>query len=122
MCDTRHVFTYSDTPRRAEGYSLWSRKPEQEIFETYKELGITFIPYSPLGRGFLTGVIKSRADLDPSDFRYNNPRFTEEAIKENNEFLAVIERITQSKGATNAQIVLAWILSQNDEITPNYRH
>ncbi|MEO8146729.1 MAG: aldo/keto reductase, partial [Bacteroidia bacterium] len=97
-------------------YSLWSREPEQEIFEVCKELGITFVAYSPLGRGFLTGAIKSRADLEQGDFRLSNPRFTEEAITENVKFIEVIEEIAHSKEASKAQVALAWILSQNDEI------
>ena len=98
-------------------YSLWSREPEQELFAACKELGITFVAYSPLGRGFLTGAIKSRADMEPGDFRLNNPRFTEEAIKENIRFVEVIDQLAQDKGVTKAQIALAWILNQNDEIT-----
>lgn len=98
-------------------YSLWSREPEQEIFDVCKELGITFVAYSPLGRGFLTGAIKSRADLEAGDWRLNNPRFTEEAIQENLRFVEAIDRMAQSKGVTQAQIALAWILSQNDDIT-----
>ncbi len=98
-------------------YSLWSREPEHEIFDVCKELGITFVAYSPLGRGFLTGAIKSRADLEEGDFRLNNPRFTEEAIQENLKFVEVIDQMAQSKGVSKAQIALAWILSQNDEIT-----
>ena len=98
-------------------YSLWSREPEAEIFEVCQELGITFVAYSPLGRGFLTGAIKSRADLEKDDWRLTQPRFTEEAIKENLKFVEVVDQIAQSKGATKAQIALAWILSQNDEIT-----
>jgi aryl-alcohol dehydrogenase-like predicted oxidoreductase len=98
-------------------YSLWSREPESEIFDVCKELGITFVAYSPLGRGFLTGAIKSRADLEPGDFRLNNPRFTDEAFKENMKFVEVIDQLAKDKGVTNAQIALAWILSQNDEIT-----
>ena len=98
-------------------YSLWSREPEQELFDVCKELGITFVSYSPLGRGFLTGAIKSRADMEPGDFRLNNPRFTEEAIKENIRFVEVIDQLAKDKGVTKAQIALAWILSQNDEIT-----
>ncbi len=98
-------------------YSLWSREPEQELFEVCKELGITFVAYSPLGRGFLTGAIKSRADMEAGDFRLTNPRFTEEAIKENIRFVEVIDQLAKDKGATKAQIALAWILSQNDEIT-----
>lgn len=97
-------------------YSLWSREPEGEIFDVCKELGITFVAYSPLGRGFLTGAIKSRADLETTDWRLTLPRFTEEAIKENLKFVEVIEQIAQEKHATKAQVALAWVLSQNDEI------
>ena len=116
----------SDTLRRAHAvhpitalqteYSLWSREPEQDIFNVCQELGITFVAYSPLGRGFLTGAIKSRADLEAGDWRLDNPRFTEDAIKENLDFVEVIDRIAQSKGVTKAQVALAWLLSQNDEI------
>lgn len=98
-------------------YSLWSREPEQEIFDVCKELGITFVAYSPLGRGFLTGAIKSRADLEPGDFRLVNPRFTAEAIQENFKFVEVVEQIALEKKASKAQIALAWLLSRNDEIT-----
>jgi aryl-alcohol dehydrogenase-like predicted oxidoreductase len=98
-------------------YSLWSREPEQELFDVCKELGITFVSYSPLGRGFLTGAFKSRADFEAGDFRLNNPRFTDEAFKENIKFVEVIDRLANDKGVTNAQIALAWIFSQNDEIT-----
>ena len=97
-------------------YSLWSREPESELFDVCKELGITFVAYSPLGRGFLTGAIKSRSDFEKGDFRLNNPRFTDEAIVENLKFVEVIEGIAQRKKAAKAQIALAWILSQNDEI------
>ena len=72
--------------------------------------------YSPLGRGFLTGAIKSQGDLEHGDFRLSNPRFTDEAIKENLKFVEVIDQIAQSKGVTKAQVALAWVLSQNDEI------
>ncbi len=116
-----------DTLRRAHSvhpitalqteYSLWSREPEQELFDVCKELGITFVAYSPLGRGFLTGSIKSRADLEEGDFRLVNPRFTDEAIQENVKFVDVVDRIAKRKEVTKAQIALAWILSQNDEIT-----
>jgi aryl-alcohol dehydrogenase-like predicted oxidoreductase len=98
-------------------YSLWSREPEQEIFDVCKELGITFVAYSPLGRGFLTGAIKSSADFESTDFRLNHPRYTDEAIKENIKFVEVIDKVAKDKGVTKAQIALAWILSQNDEIT-----
>lgn len=98
-------------------YSLWSREPEQEVIEVCKELGITFVSYSPLGRGFLTGAYKSRADFEAGDFRLNNPRFTDEAIKENIRFVEIIDQLAREKGVTKAQIALSWILSQNDEIT-----
>lgn len=98
-------------------YSLWSREPEQELFAVCKELGITFVSYSPLGRGFLTGAIKSRADLEVGDFRLSNPRFTEEAIKENTRFVEVVDQLAKDKGVTKAQVALSWILSQNNEIT-----
>jgi aryl-alcohol dehydrogenase-like predicted oxidoreductase len=98
-------------------YSLWSREPEQEVFEVCKELGITFVAYSPLGRGFLTGAIKSRADFEAGDFRLNNPRFTDEAIATNLKFVEVVDQLAKEKGVTKAQIALAWVLSKNDEIT-----
>ena len=97
-------------------YSLWSREPENELFEVCQELGISFVAYSPLGRGFLTGAIKSRADLEASDWRLTLPRFTEEAIKVNLKFVDVIEQIAQEKRVTKAQVALAWVLSQNDQI------
>jgi aryl-alcohol dehydrogenase-like predicted oxidoreductase len=97
-------------------YSLWSREPEKEIFDVCKELGITFVAYSPLGRGFLTGAIKSRTDLEQGDFRLSNPRFTDEAIRENLKFVQVIDQIAQDKHVSKAQVALAWVLSQNDEI------
>jgi len=97
-------------------YSLWSREPEKDILDVCQELGITFVAYSPLGRGFLTGAIQSRADLEKSDWRLTLPRFTEEAIKENLKFVAIVEQMAQDKKVSKAQIALAWVLSQNDEI------
>jgi aryl-alcohol dehydrogenase-like predicted oxidoreductase len=97
-------------------YSLYSREPEQEIISVCQELGITFVAYSPLGRGFLTGAIKSRADLEASDWRLTMPRFTDDAIRENLKFVEVIDQIAQSKKATKAQVALAWVLSKNNEI------
>jgi aryl-alcohol dehydrogenase-like predicted oxidoreductase len=97
-------------------YSLWSREPEQEIFDVCKELGISFVAYSPLGRGFLTGAIQSRADLEANDWRLTHPRFQEAAIHENIKFVEVIDQIARSKGVSKAQIALAWVLSQNDDI------
>ena len=98
-------------------YSLWSREPEQELFEVCDELGITFVAYSPLGRGFLTGAFKSRADFEAEDFRLRNPRFTEEAFAQNLKFVEAIDAIAQSKGVSKAQVALAWILRRNDKIT-----
>jgi aryl-alcohol dehydrogenase-like predicted oxidoreductase len=97
-------------------YSLWSREPELELFDVCKELGITFVAYSPLGRGFLTGAIKSRADLEANDWRLTLPRFTDEAIRENLKFVDVIEQVAQSKEVSKAQVAISWVLSQNDEI------
>jgi len=97
-------------------YSLWSREPEQEVLDVCQELGITFVAYSPLGRGFLTGAIKSRADLETSDWRLTLPRFTDEAIKENLKFVEVVEQMANDKKVSKAQIALAWLLAQNDEI------
>ena len=97
-------------------YSLWSREPEEEVFDVCKELGITFVAYSPLGRGFLTGAIRSRADLETNDWRLTLPRFTDEAISENLKFVQVLDQIAQDKEASKAQVALAWVLSQNDEI------
>ncbi len=97
-------------------YSLWSREPEQEVFAVCKELGITFVAYSPLGRGFLTGAIKNRTDLETSDWRLTLPRFSEEAIKSNLKFVEVLEQIAQTKKISKAQIALAWLLTQSDEI------
>lgn len=98
-------------------YSLWSREPEEEVLEVCQELGITFVAYSPLGRGFLTGAYKSRDDFETGDFRLNNPRFTDEAIKENIKFLDVIDQLAIDKGVSKAQIALSWVLSQHDDIT-----
>ena len=97
-------------------YSLWSREPEQDILDVCQELGITFVAYSPLGRGFLTGAIKSRADLEASDWRLTLPRFTDQAITENLKFVDVIDQIAQDKKVSKAQVALAWVLSKNDEI------
>ena len=97
-------------------YSLWSREPEHEVLDVCLELGITFVAYSPLGRGFLTGAIQSRSDLEASDWRLTLPRFTEEAIAENLKFVEVVEKIALDKGVSKAQIALAWVLSHNEEI------
>lgn len=98
-------------------YSLWSRNVEEEgVLQTCRELGIAFVAYSPLGRGFLTGKIPNRDALDKSDWRRDNPRFSEEAFVENVQFLELIHRIAAQKGVTGAQIALAWVLAQGQDI------
>jgi aryl-alcohol dehydrogenase-like predicted oxidoreductase len=99
-------------------YSLWTRDPEAEVLPTVEELGIGFVPYSPLGRGFLTGAIKEDTKFDASDFRNTNPRFTEEARRNNQLLVDSITRIAKKKGATPAQIALAWLLAQKPWIVP----
>ncbi len=99
-------------------YSLWSRDPEGEIFSTIRELGIGFVPYSPLGRGFLTGRIKSIDDLEPDDFRRDAPRFQGENFQKNLDLVREIEAMAREKGCTPAQLALAWVLAQGDDIVP----
>jgi aryl-alcohol dehydrogenase-like predicted oxidoreductase len=99
-------------------YSLWTRDLEAEILSTCRELGITVVAYSPLGRGFLTGKIASLDELAPNDWRRNNPRFQGEAFKQNMHIVAEIENIAASKGATPAQIALAWVLAQGEDVVP----
>jgi aryl-alcohol dehydrogenase-like predicted oxidoreductase len=99
-------------------YSLWWRKPEQEVIPTIEELGIGFVPYSPLGKGFLTGKIDENAKFDSSDFRSTLPRFTPEALKANQALIDLLGRIAKRKNATPAQIALAWLLAQKPWIVP----
>ena len=99
-------------------YSLWWRKPEQEVIPTLEELGIGFVPYSPLGKGFLTGKINENAEFDSSDFRSTLPRFTPEALKSNQALIELLARIAKRKNATLAQIALAWVLAQKPWIVP----
>jgi aryl-alcohol dehydrogenase-like predicted oxidoreductase len=99
-------------------YSLWWRKPEQEVIPTIEELGIGFVPYSPLGKGFLTGKIGENAKFDSSDFRSTLPRFTPEALKANQALIDLLGRIAKRKNATPAQIALAWLLAQKAWIVP----
>jgi aryl-alcohol dehydrogenase-like predicted oxidoreductase len=99
-------------------YSLWSREPEQGILEACRELGIALVAYSPLGRGFLTGQIKSPDDLAPDDFRRNNPRFQGENFQKNLDLVRQIERLAQQKGCTPSQLALAWVLAQGEFIVP----
>jgi len=99
-------------------YSLWSRDPEEEILPTCRELGIGFVPYSPLGRGFLTGAIKSPDDLEEGDYRRFSPRFQGENFQKNLDLVAEVEALAQRKGVTPAQLALAWVLAQGDDLAP----
>ena len=99
-------------------YSLWWREPEKEILPTLEELGIGFVPFSPLGRGFLTGKINENTKFDTTDFRSTLPRFTLEARKANQALVDLLERVAKQKNATPAQIALAWLLAQKPCIVP----
>ncbi len=99
-------------------YSLWYRKPEAEVIPTLEELGIGFVPYSPLGKGFLTGKMDENTTFGSSDFRSKLPRFTPEALKANQAVVDLLGRIAVQKGATPAQIALAWLLAQKPWIAP----
>jgi aryl-alcohol dehydrogenase-like predicted oxidoreductase len=117
-----------DTIRRAHAvhpiaalqseYSLWSREPEGGILELVRELGIGFVAYSPLGRGFLTGEIKSVNDLAPDDWRRNNPRFSGKNFQRNLDLVAEVKALAAAKGCTAAQLALAWVLAQGNDIVP----
>ena len=99
-------------------YSLWSRDPEGEILDTCRELGIVFVAYSPLGRGFLTGRYKSIDDLAPDDWRRNTPRFQGENFQKNLDLVAKVEQLAREKRCTPAQLALAWLLSRGDDVIP----
>ena len=99
-------------------YSLWTRDPEAEILPTVRELGIGFVAYSPLGRGFLSGRFRSREDLEESDFRRNNPRFQPGNFERNRELVERVEEIAGEKGITPSQLALAWVHAQGDDIVP----
>jgi aryl-alcohol dehydrogenase-like predicted oxidoreductase len=99
-------------------FSLWERAPLEEIIPTCRELGIGFVPYSPLGRGFLTGRFSSSGDFGSGDFRGNDPRMGEENFERNLAIVETVGRIAEGKDATPAQIALAWVLSQGDDIVP----
>ena len=116
------------TIRRAHGvqpvtalqseYSLWWREPEKEIIPTLEELGIGFVPFSPLGKGFLTGKIDENTEFDKNDFRNVVPRFSEENRKANQALVDLLSKIAKEKNATNAQVALAWLLAQKPWIVP----
>jgi aryl-alcohol dehydrogenase-like predicted oxidoreductase len=99
-------------------YSLWSRDPEDELLGTIRDLGIAFVAYSPLGRGFLTGQIKSPADLAPDDWRHKNPRFQGENFQKNLDLAARVQALAREKQCTAAQLALAWLLSRGKDIVP----
>lgn len=99
-------------------YSLWSRDPEDEILPTIRELGIGFVPYSPMGRGFLSGKITSPDDFAPNDFRKSQPRFQGENFYKNLQLVDRVKEIAADKGVTPGQLALAWLLAQGDDIVP----
>jgi aryl-alcohol dehydrogenase-like predicted oxidoreductase len=99
-------------------YSLWSRDPEDEILAAVRELGIGFVSYSPLGRGFLTGRIRSPEDLDPDDWRRSSPRFVGENFQKNVALVDRVREIAEGRGVTPGQLALAWVLAQGDDIVP----
>jgi len=99
-------------------YSLWSREPEDAILATVRELGIGFVAYSPLGRGFLTGRFRSAADFAPDDYRRNSPRFQGDNFARNLQLVDEVRAIAAAKGCTPSQLALAWVLAQGDDIVP----
>ncbi|RYY20126.1 MAG: aldo/keto reductase [Chitinophagaceae bacterium] len=100
-------------------YSLWTREVETDgVLETVRKLGIGFVPYSPLGRGFLTGAIKSPDDFEEGDFRKNNPRFTGENFNKNLLIVETLTRLAADKGITTSQLALAWVLAKGDDLVP----
>jgi aryl-alcohol dehydrogenase-like predicted oxidoreductase len=99
-------------------YSLWTRDPEAEVLPLLRELGIGFVPYSPLGHGFLTGAIRSPEDLADDDWRKTNPRFTKGNFEKNLRIVDEVEAVAAEAGATTAQVALAWLLAQGDDIAP----
>jgi aryl-alcohol dehydrogenase-like predicted oxidoreductase len=99
-------------------YSLWSRHPEAEILPTLRELGIGFVPYSPLGRGFLTGTLRSLDQLDQGDFRRYQPRFQGDNLEANIALVEAIDALAARKGCTAAQLALAWVHAQGRDVAP----
>jgi len=100
-------------------YSLWTRDVESNgVLATCRELGVTFVPYSPLGRGFLTGAIQKPEDLDPGDWRRTNPRFGEQALQANHKLVSAAKELAAAKCITPAQLALAWVLAQGEDMLP----
>ena len=114
----RHAHAVHPISALQTEYSLWSRDPEPEILPAVRELGVGFVAYSPLGRGFLTGGIRSVESLDEKDFRRLGPRFQGENLERNLELVAVVEALAADKGAKPSQVALAWVLSRGDDIVP----
>lgn len=114
----RRAYTVHPISALQTEYSLWSRDPEDEIFATVRELGIGFVAYSPLGRGFLAGRFRSLSDLPEDDWRRSNPRFQGDNFQKNLELVRRVEDIAEEHGVTAAQIALAWLLTQGDDIVP----
>jgi len=99
-------------------WSLWTRDPEESVLPNCRELGVGFVPFSPLGRGFLTGQVRSPDDFDPSDMRRSLPRFQGEAFVKNLELVAELRRLAEDKGCTAGQLALAWLLAQGPDVAP----
>jgi aryl-alcohol dehydrogenase-like predicted oxidoreductase len=114
----RRAHTVQPVAALQSEYSLWWREPEKEVLPTLEELGIGFVPFSPLGKGFLTGAITENTKFDSTDFRNVVPRFSEENRKANQSLVALLGQIAARKGATSAQIALAWLLAQKPWIVP----
>ena len=114
----RHAHAVQPITALQSEYSLWWREPEEEILPTLEELGIGFVPFSPLGKGFLTGAIDETTTFDSTDFRNTVPRFSEDNRKANRSLVEVLGEIADGKGATRAQIALAWLLAQKPWIVP----
>ncbi|MEN2412432.1 aldo/keto reductase [Flavobacterium mesophilum] len=114
----RHAHAIQPVTALQSEYSLWWRTPEEDVFPTLEELGIGFVPFSPLGRGFLTAKIDENTQFDSTDFRNSLPRFAPEARKTNQQFVEVLTKMAEERGVTNAQIALAWNLAQKPWIVP----
>ena len=114
----RQAHTVQPVTALQSEYSLWWREPEEELFPLLEELGIGFVPFSPLGRGFLTGKINENTKFESTDFRSTLPRFTPEALKANQALIDLLTEVAKKKNATPAQIALAWILAQKPWIAP----
>ena len=119
MPSSRNVPRTSSSGSRVHNeYSLWTRDPEDDVLGTLRELGIGLVAYSPLGRGFLTGQIRSLADLSEDDWRRTNPRFQEQALQENLQLADRVAELAEQRGVTPAQLALAWVMAKGEDIVP----